>query len=189
MRILLKITSIFCTIILLTNCAAFGTKTLYKKEKNSLVKPKTLGFSQLENEPIIDKIVTGTSDVYDKVMSSELSKLDIKPKSIEYPNFKKWTELEKQTISELCNTNELDGIIFTQLKFVNTNYSMMFIPIGKSQDTEVEMKYFDSNGNLLLHTKHNTAMGNSYMDYPDAEKTVPDGVKGALKRIFKEIEK
>jgi hypothetical protein len=189
MRNLLKITSILCTIVLLTNCAAFGTKTLYKKETNSLVKPKTLGFSQLESELIIDKIVIGTSDIYDKVMSSELNKIDIESQNVEYSNFEKWTDLEKQIISELCNTNELDGIIFTQLKFVNTNYSMMLLPIGKSQDTEVEMKYFDSNGNLLLHTKHNTAMGNSYMDYPDAEKTIPDGIKGALKRILKEIEK
>jgi hypothetical protein len=32
-------------------------------------------------------------------------------------------------------------------------------------------------------------MGNSYFNFPNAEKTVPDGLNGALKRIFKEIEK
>ncbi|CAH8283094.1 hypothetical protein EV196_10275 [Mariniflexile fucanivorans] len=170
MRNLLKITSILCTIVLLTNCAAFGTKTLYKKETNSLIKPKTLGFSQLESKPIIDKIVIGTSDIYDQIMASELNKMDIESHNIEYPNFEKWTDLEKQKISDICASNKLDGIIFTQLIFINTKYSMMLIPVGKSQDTEVEMQYFDSNGNLILHTKHNTAKGNSYLDYPDAKK-------------------
>ncbi len=32
----------------------------------------------------------------------------------------------------------------------------MFIPIGVSEDTEVEMQYFNSKGTMLLHTKHNT---------------------------------
>ncbi|MFH4963871.1 hypothetical protein V8G69_02615 [Gaetbulibacter sp. M235] len=189
MRNLLKLTLILGITVLSTNCAAFGTKTLYKKETIVLTKPKILGFSQLENEPIIDQIVNGTSENYDKIMSSELKKMEIESKNILYPNFEKWTDLEKQKISDICTSNKLDGIIFTQLKFINTKYSMMLIPIGKSQDTEVEMQYFDSDGNLVLHTKHNTQKGNSYLDYPDAVKTVPDGIKGALKRIFKEIEK
>ena len=189
MRNLFKLTLLLSITVLSTNCATFGTKTLYKKESSGLVIPKKLGFSQLKSESIIDQIIKETSNKYGKVMSSELEKIGIESLNVEYPNFEKWTDLEKKKISNICTSNKLDGIVFTQLKFINTNYTMMFIPIGKGQDTEVEMQYFDSNGNLIVHTRHNTAMGNTYMNYPNAEKTIPDGIKGALKRIFKEIEK
>lgn len=39
----------------------------------------------------------------------------------------------------------------------------------------------------MLHTKHNTHMGNSYFDFPDAERTVKDGTTGALGRVLKEM--
>lgn len=175
--------------ILITNCATFGTKTLYKKEANGLNKPISLGFSQLKNDSIIDEIISGTSDIYNSVMESELIKRSVKPQIVKYQNFDKWTDLDEKKISEICSLKKLDGIIFTQLKFINTEYRMMLIPIGKSEDTYVEMKYFDKSGELLLHTKHDTERGNSYLTFPKSKKTVPDGLKGALKRIFKEIEK
>ena len=122
-------------------------------------------------------------------MQNELKQRDVESRSIEYPYFEKWTDLDKQKIADICISNNLDGIIFTKLIFIQIKYTMMFIPISQSLDTEVEMQYFDANGNLILHTKHNTANGNAYPDPPIAEKTIPDGVKGALKRIFKEIDK
>ena len=65
----------------------------------------------------------------------------------------------------------------------------MYIPLGKSEDAYVEMKLFDKNGVLIVHTKHNTSAGNSYMMPPKAERTIKDGTVGALRQIIKEIEK
>lgn len=65
----------------------------------------------------------------------------------------------------------------------------MFIPLGVSEDTGVEMQYYDSNGDLLLHTKYNMHMGNSYWNFPTANKTLTDLNKGALGRRMKEITK
>ncbi|MEM9052026.1 MAG: hypothetical protein AAGC47_08255 [Bacteroidota bacterium] len=158
-------------------------------ESGELVKPLVLGYSQLQNEPLLDKIVDNTSLLYNQTMDSELDKLEIESKRVEYTDFVDWSSLQTEEIVDLCASNDLDGILFTKLIFINTKMSLMLIPLGQSMDTEVEMKYFDSNGNLMLHTRHNTANGNSYPEQPKAVRTIPDGVKGNLKRIFKEIEK
>lgn len=188
MRKQIKIVLILTINILLSNCAAFGSKTIFKDTRNSFVKPNTIGFSQLEQETIMNKIIAETSDIHNRTMSYELKKRDIESKKVVYLNSQKWTNINKQEISDICAKNNFDGFIFTKLIFISTKHSMMFMSIGKSLDTEVEMQYFDSKGNLLLHIRHNTKKGNSYMDLPNAEKTIPDGIKGALKRIFKEME-
>lgn len=42
-------------------------------------------------------------------------------------------------------------------------------------------------GEKLVHTIHDTHLGNSYMNFAPVEKTIEDGTVGALNRVFKEI--
>ncbi|MBP93026.1 MAG: hypothetical protein CMC55_02780 [Flavobacteriaceae bacterium] len=187
----MKNTSKFILLILaiaLTSCGAMGTRTLYKAEIN-LNKPTKIGFSQVANEDIMEKIVKGSTKIYDSTMTNQLATQNIKSNKIIVENYDGFESINETKIKSICTDNQLDGMILTQLKFLNVKYSSMFIPIGVSEDTEVEMQYYDANGHLLLHTKHNTHMGNSYWDFPSADKTVTDGTKGALGRIIKEIAK
>lgn len=174
--------------ITLTSCGALGTKTLYKTE-TQLQKPTKIGFSQLANERIIEKIVKESTEIYDSTMISQLSIQNIKSDKIILENFNEFESVEENEIKRICAKNNLDGIILTNLKFLYVSYSSMFIPLGVSQDTEVEMQYYDSNATLLLHTKHNTHTGNTYWNIPSADKTVADGTIGALQRILQEISK
>lgn len=90
-------------------------------------------------------------------------------------------------IRKICNENNLDGFVVSKLKFIHVTYSMYFIPIAKNWDTEVEMKLFNSTGNLMLTVLHNTTKGNSYFMPPTADRTIHDGTEGAIKRIIKEL--
>lgn len=92
-------------------------------------------------------------------------------------------------LMKLCQEYGLDGYLCTQIKYKFADNYYMYIPLGSSEDAYVEIKLFDKNGLLLLHTKHNTSAGNSYMMPPKAEQTVRDGTVGALKQISKEIER
>lgn len=187
----MKNTSKFVILIIaiaLTSCGAMGTKTLYKTNTN-FSKPAKIGYSPIANEDILEKIVKGSAKIYDSTMASQLAIHNIISDKIIVGKFDGFDRVNKEDIKNMCAENQLDGMIFTQLIFLNVVYSSMFIPIGVSEDTEVEMQYYDSNGNLLLHTKHNTHLGNSYLQFPSAERTVADGTKGALGRIIREIEK
>ncbi len=165
-----------------------GTKTLYRT-KSHLNKPTKIGFSQVANEDIMEKIVKGSTKIYDSTMINHLTMHNIQSNKIMVEKFEEFESVTETDIKNICAKNHLDGIILTQFIFLNVKYSSMFIPIGVSEDTEVEMQYYDANGNLLLHTKHNTHLGNSYLNFPSADKTVMDGTKGALGRIIKEIAK
>lgn len=187
MKTFFKLALCLTLITFLTSCAGVGSKTIYKDPDTSIMFPKRIGFTQLQNENILNKIVTGTSNLFDSTMNAELNKLNITSEHVQFPSFENWSGLKKEEISSVCHKNQLDGLVFTKLKYINTKHSMMLIPTGQSQDTEVEMQYFDASGNLICHTKHSTILGNSYMNFPSPDKTVPDGTVGALKRLFKEL--
>jgi len=163
-----------------------GTNTLYRNEAK-IAKPVRIGFSQVANEEIMEKIVKGSTRVYDLTTTELLEKHNIASTKIYVEGFEGFDTAESNRIKELCIEHNLDGMLLTQLKFLNVQYSSMFIPIGVSEDTEVEMQYYNADGTLLLHTKHNTHMGNSYMTFPAAERTVKDGTAGALGRVLKEM--
>lgn len=179
------ITALILTLFL-TGCGAMGTNTLYRNEAK-ISKPVRIGFSQVANEEIMEKIVKGSTRVYDLTTVELLEKHNIVSTKIYVDGFEGFDTAESNRIKELCIEHNLDGMLLTHLKFLNVQYSSMFIPIGVSEDTEVEMQYYNADGTLLLHTKHNTHMGNSYMTFPAAERTVKDGTAGALGRILKEL--
>src|SRR5690606_34703623 len=180
---------IFAALVLtlfLTGCGAMGTNTLYRNE-TKIAKPLRIGFSQVANEEIMEKIVKGSTRVYDLTTTELLDKHKIASTKIYVDGFEGFDSADSNSIKELCTQHNLDGMLLTQLKFLNVPYSSMFIPIGVSEDTEVEMQYYNAEGALLLHTKHNTRMGNSYFAFPTAERTVKDGTAGALGRVLKEM--
>ncbi len=172
--------------LFLAGCGAMGTTTLYRNEAK-INKPSRIGFSQVANEDIMEKIVKGSTRVYDLTTTELLEKHNIASTKIYVEGFEGFDTADSNKIKELCTENNFDGMLLTQLKFLNMQYSSMFIPIGVSEDTEVEMQYYNAEGTLLFHTKHNTHMGNSYMSFPAAERTVKDGTTGALGRVLKEM--
>lgn len=103
--------------------------------------------------------------------------------------FELFDEIDTTEISKICKENSLDGYLCTQIKYKFGDYYYSFAFLGQSEDTYIEIKLYDSTGKLILHTKHNTAMGNSYMMPPKAEQTIKDGVFGNLKQILKELNK
>jgi len=164
-----------------------GTKTLYKTEI-ALNKPQRIGYAQLAREKVIEEIAAGSVSSYDSVMTHLLSARDIEGLSVRIEDFSSFDDIQVLSIEELCAENQLDGVVITRLKFLNVQYSALFIPVGVSQDTEVEMQFYGSEGDLLLHTLHNTHWGNQYWDFPTSEQTVADGIEGALERLLKEME-
>ena len=175
--------------LFLSGCAALGTKTIYKENKLNVYNFNNLGYSQVANEDIINKIRPNTSKIYESAIKEYFLNKPIKIKKCDLEKFNSIDDIDTTEIIKLCTENNLDGYICTQIKYKFSNNYYMYIPLGKSEDAYVSMKLFNKNGHLVLYTIHNTSTGNSYMMPPKAEKTIRDGTIGALKQIFKEIEK
>lgn len=175
--------------MVLSGCAAFGSKTLYKTAEPFQFEPKKIGLIKLASEDELNEIFYKTGEYYKQALEESLTTKQIKAVSIEMTEYSDFGELNKADIAEICKNNALDGIIAGKLKYLYTNYTALAMSIGTSQDTKVELQYFDSIGKLLIHTSHNTANGNTYPDMPSATRTVYDGTAGALKKILKEMKK
>lgn len=179
-----KITLIIlvASIVCFAGCAATGTKTLFKTDNKPYI--RNIGYCDLYDKVMLSSIFPRTNDVFNIAINECILNHGFSsPLRIEsvIPE-------DKNSISGLCENNSIDALLFTNLKFISATYSMYFIPVAKNLDTEVEMRLYDRQGNLLYSTKHNTFKGNSYMSSPSAERTVYDGVKGAWKRIAREAD-
>jgi len=181
------ITGLIILIYMFSGCAAIGTKTIYKSNKLIPYNLSNLGYSQLASEEILNRIRPGTSKIYQASFEGFFSDKETKIVKHNLTKFELNDEIETDEIRRICFDNNLDGYICTQImyKFVDNYY--MSISFGKSEDAYVEMKLYNSMGELVIHTKHNTLAGNSYMMPPKAEQTIKDGTVGALKQIRKEI--
>lgn len=169
--------------LIISGCAAIGTKTIYKTNNLNNYDFNNLGYSQPASENVLNSIRSNTSRVYYSAFNEFFSNEKLKIEKYELRNFELIDIVDTSEIKRICTENNLDGYICTQIKyrFVHS--------FGMSEDAYVEMKLYNYNGFLIIHTKHNTYAGNSYMMPPKAEQTIRDGTIGALKRIFKEIEK
>ncbi len=179
----------FVMAVMLSCCAAFGSKTLYKTTEEVQFQPKKVGYCQVANEKELNQLIGQTGTWYKEGVQETLAKNKVEALEFTLNDYSDFQELQPDSIAKLCKAHELDGFVTGKLRFAFINYSLTVIPIGQSQDTEVEVQYFDSNGNLLIHTSHNTYNGNSYPEMPVATKTVYDGTAGALKKVFKEMKK
>jgi hypothetical protein len=186
----LKITVIT---VLFSSCASVGSKTLYRVDHK--INLEKIGYAPLDFDTtfVHDNLVSfqvysNASNIYSQTLSKAL-------KSNGYINgneihFKvSFSNTNKQQIINICNANNLDGLIVSKLIFINIIYYPSYSPIMKDYDTEVEMELYDKNGELQISTKHNTFIGNSYMLKPTTNKIIHDGTMGAFNRIMKEIKK
>ncbi|WP_422089663.1 hypothetical protein [Tenacibaculum ovolyticum] len=115
---------------ILTSCSVLGTRTIYKSN-SGIEKATRIGFSQLAHEDIIEQIVKGSSLVYKNTMSSELSNRNILSNVILIKDFDRLESVDSNIIEKICRENMLEGIIITQLRFLNVKYSNLFIQPGK----------------------------------------------------------
>jgi hypothetical protein len=170
-------------ILIISGCAALGTKTILRSSNLNAYNFKKLGYSQPASEEIVNKIRQNTSNIYQSSVESFFADKAIKVEKHNLSDFKLIDKIDTTEITKICHENGLDGYLCTQIKYKFVDNYYMLIPLGKSEDAYVEIKLFDSNGTLMLHTKHNTFAA------PKAEQTVRDGTFGALKQIIKEIKK
>ena len=175
--------------LILSGCAAVGTKTLYKTNSIINYDLKKIGYSQPASDSLLNKIRPNTSKIFYSAFNEFFTNKTLEIEKCQLRDFVLIDTIDTSEIKRICSENNLDGYICTQIKYKFVNNYYMYIPLGKSEDAYVEMKLYDKNGTLIIHTKHNTYAGNSYMMPPKAEQTIRDGTFGTLKRIFKEIEK
>jgi len=187
MKTVYKILFFFGLVILFSQCAAFGSKTLYKTDQPILFEPSRIGITQLAREDILNQIVDSTGSYYAQGTHNFLKQRQIERVEVTIPTFSDFHEVSKAGIIKLCEQDSLDGILVGKLKYLFVDYYAFFIPMGRSKDTEVELQYYDAWGDLIIHTKHNTQNGNTYGNMPTPDLTVRDGSIGALKKMFKEM--
>ena len=186
MRLYRKFICYGVLVCFLSSCAALGSQTIYRTDKAVRFNRARIGYSQLANEEGVNRTVINTSTFYNRAVKEYLAQKNVESVRLELPPFDNLREIDRSSLVKLCEIYNLDGILVGQLKYIYVNYYTLLIPIGQSQDTEVEMQYFDSNGSLLIHTRHNTHQGNSYMFFPSADKTVGDGTIGALNKMMQQ---
>jgi len=186
-RVNIKIIGILLITIGTVGCAALGTKTISKSNNLNAYEINNIGYSQIANEDNLNKIRPNTSNLYQSTLEDFFTKNSIQTSKYNLSSFESFEDIDKTEIIKLCSENGLDGFICGKIKYKFVNNYYMYIPLGKSEDAYVEIQLYDKNGLSILHTKHNTSMGNSYMMPPKAEQTIRDGTLGALKQIMKEL--
>ena len=172
---------LFVFFFTLCGCAAVGTKTIYRTDNvPSLHK---IAYCDLYDNENLTSIYSQTNDVFHSTITEIIEAYGLStPERIGFI-----VKEEKKSISEFCENHHLDALLFTNLHFINVTYTVYFAPVASNLDTEVKMRLYDRQGNILYSTTHNTLKGNSYMMPPPTNRTVSDGVKGAFKRIAKEM--
>lgn len=169
--------------LFLTSCAALGSKTMFKSE--TPFEFKDVGYTTLFYSNELNKIFPNSDKLFFKAIQEECKRnvLD----TLQYFEQKiNYFTPSKEEIISLCLKHNLKGLIVPNLKFIGVTQSVYFIPIGKYIDTEVELKLYDSNGNLVINTRHKTMSGNSYAFNPTTDMTIRDGATGALRKLLKE---
>jgi hypothetical protein len=159
-------------LVLLSGCAAFGTKTLYKSSE--IFNVHKIGYIDLGNTENLIKKYPNTLEIFHQTVVSSFHECGIdsvhlinslrSPLNYESP--------DSIMIINACSQAGVDAILISQLSFISV-----------LKDTEAKMKLYDKSGKLIISTSHNTMDGNSYAMPPPAKRLVHDGVAGALKPI------
>ena len=174
--------------VILAGCKTLGTATLYKAEDIKEYKYSRFGYTQLANETKLNKIRSNTSRRYEAAMQSFFEEKPIEIEKCEIDEYRSFKYINIDEIIRLCVVQNLDGIIYTELKYKFENRSGPVVSsIGEK--TFVEMKLFSRDGTLVIHTAHSTIEVNSDSMTKRAPETVEDATIGALKRIYKEIKR
>lgn len=167
--------------LLLTGCAAIGTQTVYRTAEVPHI--RTIAYCGLGNIEFLKSVFPDADGVFRSAIDRSVEKYGMPlPVAV-----RSGVPEIKEFISKVCEDNNVDALLFTDLQFIYVTYSVYFVPVMSNYDTDVAMRLYDRQGNLLYSTRHNTLRGNSYMMPPTADKTVRDGVQGAFRRIAKEM--
>lgn len=85
---------------------------------------------------------------------------------------------DREEIKKICSTYELDGLLVGYMKFMSSN-----------TDVLVRLALYDEDGIEVTKAKHNTFTGNSYFLVPAYDRTIADATKGALRKIYANLNK
>ena len=172
---------LFAIVFVFYGCAVLGTKTIYRTDNVQNI--NKIGYCELYDNEILTSIFSQTNNVFHSAITEIITKYGLPaPTKIGFI-----IREDKKSISDFCEQNNIDALLYTNLRFIRSSYSVYFIPVTSNLDTEVKMRLYSRQGDLLFSTTHNTYAGNSYMMPPSPYTTVHDGVKGAFKRIAKEM--
>ncbi len=169
--------------IMLAGCAPLGREVVYKSDHLSNYSVSKLGYSQLLIERSMNRFRPEISQNYEMAVNNFFTRKNITVEKFVLPNFKSINKINTADIKLFCKEYNLDGFLCTKVRFNTVHHDV----VGISEDAYVEMKLFDKNGKQIVFTRFNTLEGHSYMVAPKAEKTIKDGVIGALQPVYREI--
>jgi hypothetical protein len=170
---------------IIVSCSTLGSRFIYQDESFQFDYLNKIGYTDLTNLSLIDKIDTSYSELFNNSIEKYLSSQNIKFIKIENIDFNN-IENNSNLIQEICQKNNLNGIVIPKLEFLMLKYNKRKNKYIHGTDNKVDMKFYDLTGKLVFHSRHNTYYGNSYWKNPKPEMTIPDGAVGALKKIIEE---
>lgn len=177
-----------CAIVFFPGCTSLqGAFTYYAVD--NVPRLNKIGFCQPENIERLSELYKETSTHYTNGIKEAGSLygfsdlVDLGWQEIEFD------KPDSTAIYNLCHSKQLDGILIGKMRFIQVTETMMAIPVNQRTDTEVVLKLFDSEGQLLCFVSHNTYKSNSYHINPGADRTTYDGAWQALDRLFKALDK
>lgn len=140
----------------------------------------------LAAEEGIGALVEGLDELADSVLAEEASEFfpTLDPRDVWEASPDSSLECYPDTCTaqfEACAKLEADAFLHTQVHFRGGQHG---------ENAYVVMRLFDVQSHALMaEVKYNTMWGNSYFSYPRIERTVPDGVRGAIKGMGKRIKR
>jgi len=174
--------SFWVIVLLLSGCNWFGTKLIYRTDAD-IPKPEVIGYSQLAFEDELVKVFDSTAVLFERTMAVFLDESEIESKKIVVNGFQGFETINPAMVRRICKSENMDGILFTELRFLNIDIRTMEMPTNVYADSRVEMQYYNKEGELLIHVRFSTELGKSYMSPPPASRIVPDATEGVLKKF------
>jgi hypothetical protein len=170
-------------LVFFTSCASIGGKTLFQSPTISTMKWDKIGYFNLEDDQKIEKHIPYCKFAYEDGVEKTMKKNgcnQIMNLNTAVPNGAKYASL----IKEICKKEQLNGVLSVELvplKIIIGNPNT--IDLNNPQYQAAEVKLFDENGDLVMHSRFNTTYGKTYMSQPHPEDFIRDAVAGAIKII------
>jgi hypothetical protein len=170
--------------LIFVGCSSIGTKTLFRAQKNNIL-IKKIGVINLVPDSINTKIcptinAMSESAIKESFLYSKEFEFSFLDSSKGFYNI----SLNKNSLTELSNKNNLDAILLVGLKFINVNYTVAFIPVTSEFHSESIVSLYNNLGDKLITISHNTSRGDNYIERPTPEITVNDAIQIATKKLL-----
>ena len=178
--------AVLIIILFFAACSGIGSKILYVAQKNDTVL-KSIGIVNLVSDSTNLKICPNITEVSDSAIKAGLQ--ESKEIDFKFFDYEKDSADINNNTTEFCTNNNLDGIIFVDLRFINVHYTVAFIPLSEEYHSESKISLFNKNGKNLIRTSHNTSRGGQYVTTPSTAQTVYDAIEIALKELLFQTKK